>query len=327
MKGDQRALLEGQGWTSEAILEPRSVEGILRHVLAASDEDHMLCRGEARFFPESKPTIARSSPFDAEPLWPSTLRKSEAFLIANFRTWASGHLGASDLSMTESIWGTLVLMQHYGSPTRLLDWTYSPWVAAFFAASSHFSEDGFVWLSRLRALHESAAPPDLGEGHKRLHSTRRLVEWQELFNPSNEGRKADNDTIAASRIRLTPGHEQDSEDPTPDVVRPHEWIVPVRPSRATARLTAQQGLFTVGNPIDLDHRAWIGKNVNDSDRRVIVVKSSLKRQLLLKCLRANVTNASLFPGLSGAADTISSMSRVRLNLPGPLDDWVPEGMR
>jgi hypothetical protein len=53
----------------------------------------------------------------------------------------------------DDVWELLFLMQHYGMPTRLLDWTENPFIALFFALSSahknqagDYEQDAAVWI-------------------------------------------------------------------------------------------------------------------------------------------------------------------------------------
>lgn len=47
----------------------------------------------------------------------------------------------------------LFLAQHYGLPTRLLDWTYNPMIALYFACESNTDKDGCIYAVSLREFY------------------------------------------------------------------------------------------------------------------------------------------------------------------------------
>ena len=73
------------------------------------------------------------------------LEKVEKSLLRRFKDQAVPYLNFRP----ENDWDWLAIAQHHGLPTRLMDWSTNPLVAAFFAVQSNDDSDAAVYAYRI----------------------------------------------------------------------------------------------------------------------------------------------------------------------------------
>jgi hypothetical protein len=167
-----------------------------------------------------------------------------------------------------------MLLRHYGVPTRLLDWSLSPYVAAYFSVRNHDREDGEIW-SFDEPLYEE-------EGAK---------QWTKFpeTTTDNSGNPAkfDHNLTTAFLVR-----------------EPSNWYV-CQFYQGFPRQTAQEGAFSFTARFGRDHAESIARLLNKSDHyHRHVVKANLRpaiRGTLPE--KHGIGRGSLFPDVAGAADT------------------------
>ena len=96
----------------------------------------------------------------------------EINLLNEFASSAGSHFPKGYTAPLDNPAKKWSVMQHYGAPTRMLDWTNSLFVAAYFAVDSQWNSDGAVWVVRAAYIDEEVRRRFNGEKipYERLRS-------------------------------------------------------------------------------------------------------------------------------------------------------------
>lgn len=199
----------------------------------------------------------------------------------------------------------LTLMQHFGTPTRLLDFSASIFVALYMALDGSYTENSVVWAVNKFATQKKHLEKYFKDGNK--NNAYAFEEF--LYNKANN---------IIGRM------------PPKDIERE---ILPVYPHLCNERISIQQGLFLMATDLcvpfydafrsffeiidsnifevpikNLLDFSYI-KNIDFRNLVLfkIIIPKKFKWELTLLLNQMNITAETLYPGLSGLAKSLSTL--------------------
>ncbi|WOD08532.1 FRG domain-containing protein [Marinomonas sp. GJ51-6] len=199
----------------------------------------------------------------------SALEKSmiEEFKRQSFSSFKTQH----SIPNNPLEWFTLA--QHYGLPTRLIDWTTNPMVALYFAIEKNDDEDGYIYFnSNIEIFEYESADSIVFEKGEMLINGR-------PYNPHQY-------TILSNS----------SYDINDDSIY-HEEIIFHRPKYIDERYSNQCTVLACPGSRDVAFSKF--------DRERIIIPSIIKPTLRRYLNKIGINSAFIYPGLSGITANIT----------------------
>ena len=206
----------------------------------------------------------------------------ESWMLLDFKREANNYL--THLPKPEDSLEWLALARHYEMPSRLVDFTYSFYVAAYLALSTRGrrfnekqkkeDEDGCILAINLTWMKEQVE-------HK-LKNT-----WCQKYDICFKQASFHNTELFRKfAFKYT-----------------EDYVVPVNPLRRNPRLAKQQGLFLCPGNIKEDFDKNLRKTLEGEEnvKRLIRLRTNLRSEAMRDLSKMNVSLATLYPDLSGWA--------------------------
>ena len=201
----------------------------------------------------------------------------EPALLRSFRKYAPRGTFGHD-----SDWEALAVAQHNGLPTRLLDWSVSPLIAAHFATCERefFGKDGAVWCVDVVALRDRVWPEDLAAP---------------LLAPNAKAAVYDVTLLETTCASLAAFDSNFKEQ---------NVCVFFEPPSIDARIANQTGILSAMNGPNASHQAYFEALAAQHAGvvRKIVIDSRAKPKIRDMLDQNNIHERMLFPGLPGLCE-------------------------
>lgn len=278
--GDDKKILQKEYTTTKILL---------RDLLMVSREDKMVFRG-IKDFSELNPSINRVRTNYEET---SNLESMEYNLLYQFKKHATSYLNGN-LDILDMV----AYAQHFGLPTRLIDWTRNPFVALYFAINKSIDNTPvYIFYSNIK---EHTIINRSYGGNRILeieHGSEFITEYR-MFIDSLSNRNALKEIVNIRRNDLrTVGINDES-------IVNNTGLIFYECNSSNPRLIAQQGLFSIPISIENDNAK---REILENTSYIKIVLDYEEKQELLKYLKnMNYNGIRLFPDIQSICSNIVS---------------------